>query len=220
MKSWLEEYYPEVSAAGALGAALKVAAERRACEVGPVDPASSEVRIITERGVVRVGLAAGRRLFMVGIHTPGFTWATGSTDDLGLLVEAVASWKAGMPLDAFESRFDFMELDEFARPLEARDPAPLQWSNLLSSAFYAKQWGLLNRVHGDGALRRLFPTVSHGTVRLRVDPMDGESRHLLVREAGPGLYELRAVGDPASDWVTVGADDVVARLRGVLAGDR
>ncbi|MFJ8104622.1 hypothetical protein [Streptomyces sp. NPDC096132] len=208
------DLYPDVAAAGGLGAAMAAVAERRRCDIGPVASAAVPVRIGTDRGVVSVGLAAEERLFLIGIHTPGFTWALGSTDDLGRAVEAVAAWRAGVPLVDFEGAFEFMELDEFAPALEAGNPAPLQWSRLLSSDFHADQRSLLNRIHEDDRLRLLFPTITHGVVRLRVDAMDGGSRQFLVREL-PGMrYEVMTVG-AETDWLEVSAADLIAHLRGL-----
>lgn len=213
MDNWLKELYPDVAALGGLGAAMKEAAGLRECDIGPVGSASTVVSIETGRGVLSVGLAAEERLFLVGIHIPGFTWATGSTDDLGLLVDAVAAWRRGIPLDDFEAKFEFMRLDEFARALEIGDPAPLQWSHLLSSEFYSGQWNLLSRVYSDYGLRDLFPTVTHGVVRLRVDPLDGGSRQLLVKELAGERYHVMTVGEPEATWIEVPADDLVAYLR-------
>lgn len=213
METWLKDLYPDVTALGGLGAAMEEAAGLRGCDIGPVGSASAVVRIETGRGVVSVGLAAEERLFLIGIHLPGFTWATGSTDDLGLLVEAVAAWRKGIPLDDFEAKFEFMTLDEFARVLEIGDPAPLQWSHLLSSDFYSSQWNLLNRIHSDDVLRDLFPTVTHGVVRLRVDPLDGSSRQFLVKELAEERYQVMMVGEPEAIWIEVPADGLVAYLR-------
>ncbi|GGQ63914.1 hypothetical protein [Streptomyces pilosus] len=211
--------YPDVAAAGSLGRAMAETAGRRGCDVGPIGPVSAPVRVETDRGVVSVGLAAEERLFLIGVHTPGFTWVTGSTDDLGLVVEAVAAWRDGLPLDDFEAKYPFMELDEFARPLAAGDPAPLQWSRLLSSDFHADQRTLLTRLHEDERLRLLFPTVTHGVVRLRVDPLDGGSRQFLVREVAPDRYQVDTVGGIKGAGATVPTADLVAHLRN-LQGER
>ncbi|USQ88301.1 hypothetical protein NFX46_33870 [Streptomyces phaeoluteigriseus] len=213
MDAKLMALYPDVATVDGLGAAMTKAAEQRGCDIGPVGPVSGPVRIETDRGVISIGLAAEERLFLIGIHTPGFTWATGSTDDLGSAVEAVAAWREGTPLDDFEARFAFMRLDEFARPLAAGNPTPLQWSRLLSSDFHADQRNLLNRVHADERLRLLFPTVTHGVVRLRVDPLDGGSRQFLVQEVAQDRYRVETVGDTETACVTVPAADLVAYLR-------
>ncbi|MCM2429709.1 hypothetical protein [Streptomyces sp. RKAG337] len=211
-----KEFYPDVAALGGLGAAMQEAARLRGCDIGPVYSVSDVVRIETARGVVSIDLAAEERLFLAGIHIPGFTWAIGSTDDLGLLVEAVAAWREGMAIDEFETRFEFVRLDEFTRALESGEPTSLQWSDLLSSDFYRGQWNLLRRIHADERLRGFFPTVTHGAVRLRVDPLDGASRQVLVEELDGERYEVMRVGAPEATWVEVSAGDLISYLRAGL----
>lgn len=114
---------------------MKEAATWRGCDIGLSPWATDVIRIETARGYVSVDPATEERLFRVTVHIPGFTWEIGSTDDLGLLVEAVAAWREGMPFEELEAKFDFMELEEFARALETGEPTSLQWSDLLSSDF-------------------------------------------------------------------------------------
>jgi hypothetical protein len=44
----------------------------------------------------------------------------------------------------------------------------------------------------------MFPTITHGAVRLCVDAMDGRSRQVLVDEVNGELYEVVRVGVPAA----------------------
>lgn len=208
--------YPDVEDMGGLGAAMEMAAGLRGCDIGTVHSVSDVARIETARGVVTVNLAAEERLFLVSIHIPGFTWAIGSTDDLGLLVEAVAAWREGMSFDELDDKFEFVRLDEFTRALENGEPTSSQWSDLLSSDFYRKQWNLLRRIHADDRLRGFFPTVTHGAVRLCVDPLDGASRQVLVEELEGERYEVMRVGVPGATWVEVPAGDLVSYLRAAL----
>ncbi|MER5405967.1 hypothetical protein [Streptomyces sp. NPDC002769] len=68
----------------------------------------------------------------------------------------------------------------------------------------------------------MFPTISHGAVRLRVDAMDGRSRQALVDEADEvdevngELYEVMRVVVPGASWVEVPAGDLIAYLRAAL----
>ncbi|GCB45149.1 hypothetical protein SNL152K_2439 [Streptomyces sp. NL15-2K] len=146
---------------------------------------------------------------------PGFTWEIGSTDDLGLLVDAVAAWREGVPFDELAARFTFLELDEFARALERGEPTSSQWADLLSTEFHRRQWNLLRRLHTDEVLRHMFPTISHGAVRLRVDLFDGASRQVLVHELDGERYEVLA-GELGAAWVEVQTGDLIAYLRAAL----
>ncbi|MEV3855278.1 hypothetical protein AB0J38_13240 [Streptomyces sp. NPDC050095] len=126
--------------------------------------------------------------------------------DLGLLVEAVAAWREGLPLDVLAERFEFLELDEFAS----------QRSELLSSDFHRKRWALLRRLYADEVLRRMFPTITHGAVRLRIAPMDATSRQILVSEETGERYEVKRVGVPGDVWTDVPTADLIAYLRTAL----
>jgi hypothetical protein len=213
MDSKLGNLYPEVLSAGSLRAAVVKAADRVGCCIGPLDGESYAVSVETERGVISINLAADERLFLIGINSPGFIWAAGATDDLELLVQAVAAWHEGASAEAFQSEFSFMQLGEFARALEAGDPTPLQWSELLSSDFHSKQRNLLTRIHADAELRQFFPTITHGVVRLRVDALDGGSRQVLVDELDKDRYAVKPVGQPGAAWVEVAGAHLVEYLR-------
>ncbi|MFJ1534016.1 hypothetical protein ACIOFV_37335 [Streptomyces mirabilis] len=149
-------------------------------------------------------------------RSDGFDWEIGSTGDLGLLLEAVAAWREGIPLDELEERFEFTELDEFVGALERGEPASSQWAELLSSDFHRRQWNILRRLRADEVLRDMFPTISHGAVRLCVNAMDGRSRRVLVDEVNGELYEVMRVGVPGASWVEVPAGDPIAYLRAAL----
>jgi hypothetical protein len=181
------------------------------------------IGIETARGIVSVHPATEERLFRVRVLMPGFTWEDagfsweiGSTDDLGLLVEAVAAWREGVPLDALAARFEFLELDEFARAIERGEPTSLQWSGLLSSDFHRRQWNLLRRLHADEVLGNMFPTITHGAVRLLVNQLDGTSPQVLVHEPDSGRYEAIRPGAPGAEWVEVPTSDLIAFLRAAL----
>ena len=152
----------------------------------------------------------------MSVHIPESTWLIGSTDDFGSLVEAVAAWREGVAFDEMKAAFGFLELDEFTNMLESGEPTNSQWSDLLSSDFYRDQWEVLRRIRSDEMLRELFPTVSHGAVRLRVSPLDGASRQVLVMELDDGNYEVLRVGMPETEWVQVLAADLIGYLRAIL----
>ncbi len=222
MNTHPKDLYPDVAASGGLVSAMKEAAKLREGEIWPAPSTTDAIIIETARGLVSVVPATEERLFRVRVLIPGFTWETpgfsweiGSTDDFGSLVEAIAAWREGVPLDELAARFEFLELDEFARALERGEPTSSQWDDLLSSDFHQRQWGLLRRLRADEVLRRMFPVISHGAVRLRVDLLDGASRQALVHELDGERYEVR-VGVPGADWVEVPSGDLLVYLRAAL----
>ncbi|WKX13471.1 hypothetical protein [Streptomyces sp. NL15-2K] len=222
MDTHWKDLYPDVTAAGGLVSAMKEAAKLGRGEIWPVPSATDTIVIETARGLVSVVPATEERLFRVRVHipgftwdVPGFTWEIGSTDDLGLLVDAVAAWREGVPFDELAARFTFLELDEFARALERGEPTSSQWADLLSTEFHRRQWNLLRRLHTDEVLRHMFPTISHGAVRLRVDLFDGASRQVLVHELDGERYEVLA-GELGAAWVEVQTGDLIAYLRAAL----
>ncbi|MFJ8314202.1 MULTISPECIES: hypothetical protein [unclassified Streptomyces] len=203
---------------------MKEAAKLRGCDTGLPPWDSDRIVIETTRGFVSVDPATDERLFRVRVHiigfaveAPGFDWDIGSTDDLGLLVETVAAWREGMPLGELKARFEFLELDEFARAVANGEPTSLQWSGLLSSEFHRKQWNLLRRLHADEVLRHMFPSITHGAVRLHVDPLDATSRQVLVHEPDQERYEVIRPGVPGADWVEVPTGELIAYLRAALS---
>ncbi|MFI6937606.1 hypothetical protein [Streptomyces sp. NPDC050287] len=223
MDTHRKDLYPDVTASGGLGPAMKAAAELRGCDIGLPPWATDVISIETARGYVSVHPATDERRFRMRVLIPGFTWETsgfsweiGSTGDLGLLVEAVAAWRQGMPLDELAARFEFLELDEFSGALDRGEPTSSQWSDLLSSASHRRQWNLLGRLHADEVLRNMFPTITHGAVRLRVDLLDGTSRQVLVHEVDGERYEVMRVGMPGAAWVEVPTGDLITCLRAAL----
>jgi hypothetical protein len=223
MDSHRKDPYPDLTASGGLGPAMKEAAKLRGCDIGLPPWATDIISIETARGFVSVRPASEERLFRVRVAIigfaegiPGFAWEIGSTDDLGLLVEAIAAWREGMPIEELEAKFVFLELGEFARALEAGEPTSLQWSGLLSSDFHRGQWNLLRRLHADEVLQTMFPSITHGAVRLRVDPLDGTSRQVLVQELDEERFEVIRPGVPGADWVEVPTGGLVGYLRAAL----
>ncbi|MFC7976077.1 hypothetical protein ACPCAE_08490 [Streptomyces cinereoruber] len=208
--------YSDVTAAGGLVAALRAEAARRGRDVGLPPWAADTLAVETTRGYLSVGPAPGERLFRLRVHIPDFGWDIGATDDLGTLVEAIAAWREGVPYDELGARFGFLDLAGFTGALAAGEPTAAQWAGLLSSAYYQGQRDLLRRLHADGVLRNAFPTMTHRAVRLRVDPMDGASRQVLVHEPDEGRYEFVSVGAPGAGWTEVPGDDLIVRLRAAL----
>ncbi|WP_329278236.1 hypothetical protein [Streptomyces sp. NBC_00691] len=205
-----------MTASDGLVANLRRAAELRGLDIGLPPWAVDAVGIETTRGYLSVGTATGEGVLRLRVHIPDFGWDIGATDDLGTLVEAIAAWREEVPVDVLKRRFGFLELDEFTRALEAGEPTAAQWAVLLSSAYYRGQRDLLRRLHGDEVLRNAFPTMTHRSVRLQVDPMYWMSRQVLVCEPEEGRYEVRRVRVPAPDWVEVPGEALIATLRAAL----
>ncbi|MEU9348048.1 hypothetical protein AB0D74_43320 [Streptomyces sp. NPDC048278] len=216
--------YPDVTAAGGLVSALGKAAKLVMGEIWPVpSPTDDIIGIETARGILSVVLATEERLFRVRVHipgilweTPGFTWEIGSTDEFGLLVEAVVAWRQGVPFDGLAARFTFLELEGFARALDEGEPTSLQWAGLLSAEFHRKQWNLLRRLRTDEVLRNMFPTITHGAVRLCADPLVRTSRQVMVYEPEEDRYEVIRPGVSGADWVEVPTGDLIAHLRAAM----
>ncbi|MFE4862978.1 hypothetical protein [Streptomyces sp. NPDC056670] len=216
--------YPDVTALGGLGPAMRRAATLRGCDIGLPPWAADIISIETTRGFIAIDPSTEQRLFRVRVHIPGFSettagfsWNIASTDDLDQLVEMVAAWRQGMSVKELKARFEFMDLDEFARAIAAGEPTSLQWSGLLSSEFHRNQWNLLRRLHTDEVLRNAFPSITHGAVRLRLDPLDSTSRQVLVHEVDGERHEVMRVGVHGADWVEVESGGLIPYLRTQLS---
>ncbi|MEV8529611.1 hypothetical protein AB0451_36805 [Streptomyces sp. NPDC052000] len=218
-----QDLYPDVTSSGGLAQAMRKVAELRGCDARLPPWATDSVVVETTRGLLSVHPSTERRLFRLrveiigfAVDAPGFSWNIGATDDLERLVESVAAWGNGTPLDELKERFEFLDLDVFTRSFENKTPTSLQWSGLMSSEFHQKQWNLLCRLHADEVLRDMFPSITHGAVRLRVDPLDATSRQVQVCELDEERYQMLRVGVPEADWIDVPADGLIARLRAAL----
>ncbi|QES15397.1 hypothetical protein DEJ45_25480 [Streptomyces venezuelae] len=211
-----EDPYPDVTAAGGLVAALRQTAQARGRDIGLSPYVTEAVGMESRRGYLSVDTASGERLFRLRTSIPDFGWHIGGTDDLETLVDAIAAWREGVPLEALKARFDFLDLDEFTGALASGEPTSSQWARLLSSEYYRPQRNLLRRLHTDEVLRNAFPTMTHRAVRLQVDPMDYTSRQVLVEETDEGRYSTVTVGAPGATWTEVPDEHLIAYLRTAL----
>ncbi|WP_050372990.1 hypothetical protein [Streptomyces acidiscabies] len=159
----MSDLYPDVVASGGLGVAVRDVARRRGRDVGVPDWAIDYVRVPTTRGYVSVDPSDEERLFRVRVHIPGFSWEIGATDDFGLLVDAIAAWRDGVPFDVLAGEFAFLELDEFVGALDRGEPTAAQWTDLLAS----EPGDLLRLLHADDVLRNMFPVISPRGPRAR-----------------------------------------------------
>jgi hypothetical protein len=159
-------------------------------------------------------LSKERRNFLIDISVPGFNWASGSTDDLGSLVEAISAWLEGASLREFEANFSFMCIGEFAQGLEAGNVTELKWAEMLSSDYYLKQRDALSHIHADSELRELLPTVSHGVVRLSVNPLSPQVGDNFLIDVLPGRgYEVRVAGKRNEVRLCASLDDLIVHLK-------
>jgi hypothetical protein len=179
--------YPDVSAMGGLTEAIVSAARRRGVDLGTVvDPASSPAgesvtaRMESGRGTLRVSLSSESRTFFLGVHEGRFVWAEGASEDLESLVDAVAAWREGVPVDDFAARFPFMTPGRLARAREAGDVTRAQWEWLCTADVYADERDLVTAFHEDGRFQRLFPVLTHGVLRLSFGGGTPEARTIAV----------------------------------------
>jgi hypothetical protein len=208
--SYRQEFYPDLDPDG-LAVTLAEIVRSRGLAIGTMEPAAPGVNITTSRGSVFISLAAKERQFLVSIrHSPGFGWAHGSTADLGMLADMVAAWHDGISLDEFEARFEFMQLDEFARAIESETVTELQWSKVLTSDMYVWQRPVLEAARDDEVLGGLFPTVSHGTIRLRSDLYGtGVVGHLLIDRLEEDVYRITVVGASEPPFIATSMADAI-----------
>lgn len=217
------ELYPDLAESRGLGPAMQKVATMRGYHLRLPPWDTDPFTIETKRGFLSIHPSAELRLFHMRVHIPGFSestagfsWDIGSSTDLDEVVAVVTAWCEDMPLEEMQAKFACVELEEFSRAIDTGEPTALQWSGLLSSEFHQRQRGLLRRLHADEALRKAFPSVTHGAVRLTLDPLDSGSPQILVQELDGKRYEIMRVGAPGSDWVDVQSGDLIAYLRSHL----
>jgi hypothetical protein len=186
-------HYSDIRELGGLGAALEILARETAIDIGAIgsDYASEEGRLLaptvtSSRGVCRLSLGAQERQFFVQISQPGFTWATGSTDDLPALVAALGAWRAGMAVEEFGRTFAFIKVNPVAKYYESGDPATGQWKALLTDEAYTDERPLVQAVYSDGRFIDMLPGLTHGVLTLNndVDRPNGPHVRLTPRPAG------------------------------------
>ena len=67
-------------------------------------------------------------------------------------------------------------------------------------------------------MRGLFPTVTHGTVRLREQPLAEGGRHFLIDQLDGERCRVRVAGRPETARVTETPDGLTGCLREFLQG--
>ncbi|MBT1105684.1 MULTISPECIES: DUF6193 family natural product biosynthesis protein [Streptomyces] len=205
-----ENLYPDIASMGGLISAMETVARREGLNLGGVYSQYTSgpglfitAEVDSNRGRISVSLGGGDRTFFLGIHQPGFTWADGATGDFRVLVEAVAAWRAGMAVDEFVGKFSFVTLGRLARSLEGGDPIAAQWDFLRKSEVFVAERELIDSVYADDRFRRLFPALSHGTLRLSTDRLGAQgAREIHISPLVGGSYRVE---DTASSIAKVAA---------------
>lgn len=212
------DLYPEIRDAGSLSSAMAEEANKAGLDLIGVRSQSevgsgviSTAQVDSSRGKVLVWLGESTRTFFVGIQEGRFVWAEGATDDLASLVAASVAWRDGMLVGEFAENFPFMTLTRLAKAREAGDPVPAQWSWLLNSEIFEEERPLVEAAHAEDRFRRLFPNLSHGTLRLSTNLGVQGSREIHITPLDGGRYHVVDTAVPGS------SSDVGSLIEAVVA---
>ncbi|MFD0009040.1 DUF6193 family natural product biosynthesis protein [Streptomyces sp. NPDC127178] len=191
------DLYPDVLEAGSLISVMELAAEKKSLDLGRVySHYASGLGLLTSaeldssRGRISIQLGGQSRTFYVAIQGQGFTWAEGATDDFDDLIEALASWRGGISVNDFAGRYPFMTPGRQARAHESGDPTPAQWDWLRTSEEFSEERPLVEAAYSDGRFGDFFPTLSHGTLRLRSRRRLQEDGEVCITPLSGGLYRV------------------------------
>lgn len=222
----LRELYPDVFLLGGLVRAIEDVCQAKgynleARSIGTsrefdIDVAAA---IETDQGSATVYLAADDRSFLIDIGKRGSGWASGSTADIGRLADSILAWATGISLDEFMAQFEFMKAGRMAHALETGDATTVQWEYLLSEDLHGGLYPLLLDIHGNFALKVLYPTVSMGRIRLSTVPAGGNETQLLITPLSGGGYRVGIVGVTSTERDLQLLDEVVPYLLALL-GER
>ncbi|MFI7182103.1 DUF6193 family natural product biosynthesis protein [Streptomyces anthocyanicus] len=189
--------YPDLFAAGGLISAMELASAKKDLDLGrlyshyasgPGLLATAELD--SSRGRASIQLGSQSRTFYVVIQGQGFTWAEGATDDLGDLIEALAAWRDGISVDDFAERFPFMMPGRLARAHESGDSVPAQWNWLRTAEEFSEERPLVEAAYADGRFGYSFPTLSHGTLRLRLVRREQGAQEVSITPLSGGSYRV------------------------------
>ncbi|MFF7243494.1 DUF6193 family natural product biosynthesis protein [Embleya sp. NPDC008237] len=189
--------YSDILAAGGLVSVMELTAGKKGLDLGQLysDYASGPGLLATaelnsSRGRASIQLDSQSRTFYVAIQGQGFTWAEGATEDLNDLVEALAAWRDGVSVDDFTGRFPFMMPGRLARAHDSGDPVPDQWNWLRTDEEFSEERPLVEAAYADGRFGDLFPSLSHGALRLRsMDAQNGAAEVRITPLSG-GSYRV------------------------------
>ncbi|RKT17746.1 hypothetical protein BX285_2136 [Streptomyces sp. 1114.5] len=172
------ELYPDLAAAGSLGALLERTAAELALDITVVPGLWG----VTSAGIsasapgrkpLDVHIGSERRWFGVTGTTHGIEMISGATTDLRDVVRAGVAWGSGKSLRDLHELLPWLESSEFAQAVE-RGPAEavdLAWGRLRRQAAEAPEFPefgeLVEATHAEPRLRRLFPFASMWRVGFR-----------------------------------------------------
>ncbi|MDT6981881.1 DUF6193 family natural product biosynthesis protein [Streptomyces lusitanus] len=189
--------YPDLFAAGGLISAMELAAAKKNLDLGrlyshyasgPGLLATAELD--SSHGRASIQLGSQSRTFYVAIQGQGFAWAEGATDDLDDLIEALTAWREGISVDDFAGRFPFMMPGRLARANESGDSVPAQWNWLRTAEEFSEERPLVEAAYADGRFGHFFPTLSHGTLRLRSVRREQGSQEVSITPLSEGSYRV------------------------------
>lgn len=221
----IDDFYPEIAAEGGLVPALNAALRSRGRPTGEsLSPSAvagdSPLLVETGRGSLMVYLALKKRDFFLRVDEAGFAWVCGSTADIGILAEAIADWRQGMPLDDFARKFPFIELGEMARALERGDIVAAQWEWALAHNYYVAEHSLLAALHAAEGLSELMPAVSHHSVRLSFDWRRVDERYLVIDPPRDHRYRISVQFGSRIEYEVESLESVVALVRDLVAAEK
>ncbi|GII06084.1 DUF6193 family natural product biosynthesis protein [Planobispora takensis] len=196
-----QDLYPELAAIGGLPGAIRAALSKRMPFDVPVHPGDGRfttAKIHSDRGIISVLLGAEKRLFYISVSTETHSWTSGSTTSLESAMEMISAWLNGASLSDLATRFPFMSYDPLAEAYEKGDPVETQWDLLLNEDIYASLRPLLWAVRANQSLRRRFPYISHGRLRLARDPLVRSLDEVWVTPLSSGAYRIETPRDPSS----------------------
>jgi hypothetical protein len=169
------DFYPDIVDADGLAPAIEQVAGEYSIELDRVveqDAADGawNVLIGSERGSICVGLGAARRVFIINIGTDRIGWASGSTEDLSLVVRAADSWRKGATLRELHAEFPFMTYSRLAQGYEDGSPIEARWEEILDAPDLGDIGPLVEAARRNERLGALFPSITHYTMlRLALD---------------------------------------------------
>jgi hypothetical protein len=170
------DLYPDLVAAGGLGAALERLAAGLGVDVSvvPHEGGSSGSAGIASsvpgRRPLSVYVASGERFFIVSGWSEGIESVTGGTPDPAEVVRAGAAWGQGTPLGELGARFPFLRVGERGKAAEHGPAAvvALEWRRMRRQASGAPDFPefgeLVEAAYAEPRLRQLYVFSSHRTL--------------------------------------------------------
>ncbi|MFF3752302.1 DUF6193 family natural product biosynthesis protein [Streptomyces sp. NPDC002018] len=77
-----------------------------------------------------------------------------------------------------------------ARAHESGDPVPAQWNWLRTSEEFSEEHPLVEAAYTDGRFGHFFPTLSHGTLRLRSVNRQQGAQEVCITPLSGGSYRV------------------------------